>query len=269
MKPLVIYHGACRDGFCAAWCVWRKFPEAEFIPAMYGNPPPNVDDRLVIVVDFSYDRALMDEMSNRATSLIVLDHHKTAEDALRGAPYAKFDMNRSGAGMAWDHFFPGISRPWTVNYIEDRDLWRFALPHSKAINAWLSVVPFEFSEWEKETLKHPTEAKQAGEAIEAKTNNYVREVAKNACRTTFHGHNVPIVNAPQVDISELVGFLCNGEKFAMGWWQRSDGKFSVSLRSRGDFDVSELAKLHGGGGHKNAAGFLTEYMPLTGVPFHG
>jgi hypothetical protein len=80
---------------------------------------------------------------------------------------------------------------------------------------------------------------------------------------------VPIVNAPQVDISELVGFLCNGETFAMGWWQRSDGKFSVSLRSRGDFDVSELAKAHGGGGHRNAAGFLTESMPLTGVPFRG
>ena len=62
-------------------------------------------------------------------------------------------------------------------------------------------------------------------------------------------------DAPQVDISELLGFLCNGETFAMGWWQRSDGSFSYGLRSRGDFDVSELAKRHGGGGHKNAAGF--------------
>ncbi len=28
-----------------------------------------------------------------------------------------------------------------------------------------------------------------------------------------------------------------------------------SLRSRGDFDVGEVAKARGGGGHKNAAGF--------------
>jgi hypothetical protein len=46
--------------------------------------------------------------------------------------------------------------------------------------------------------------------------------------------------------------------FAMGWYQRGDGRYAYSLRSRGDFDVSELAKKYGGGGHKNAAGFLVE-----------
>jgi oligoribonuclease NrnB/cAMP/cGMP phosphodiesterase (DHH superfamily) len=30
----------------------------------------------------------------------------------------------------------------------------------------------------------------------------------------------------------------------------------VALRSVGDFDVSEIAKQYGGGGHKNAAGFI-------------
>ena len=43
-----------------------------------------------------------------------------------------------------------------------------------------------------------------------------------------------------------------GEK--VEWW-RGHGVFNYSLRSKGDFDVSELAKRHGGGGHKNAAGF--------------
>jgi oligoribonuclease NrnB/cAMP/cGMP phosphodiesterase (DHH superfamily) len=36
--------------------------------------------------------------------------------------------------------------------------------------------------------------------------------------------------------------------------------FNMSLRSIGDFDVSEIAKKHGGGGHKNAAG-----MPCVGL----
>jgi oligoribonuclease NrnB/cAMP/cGMP phosphodiesterase (DHH superfamily) len=34
-----------------------------------------------------------------------------------------------------------------------------------------------------------------------------------------------------------------------------EGKKIYSLRSRGDFDVSVIAKAFGGGGHKNAAGF--------------
>ena len=36
------------------------------------------------------------------------------------------------------------------------------------------------------------------------------------------------------------------------------GRWKVSLRSRGDVDVEQVARRHGGGGHKNAAGFTTE-----------
>lgn len=88
----------------------------------------------------------------------------------------------------------------------------------------------------------------------------VREVAKNTRRVFFENWNVPIVNAPQVDISELLDHLARNDTFAMGWWQRGDGEFQYSLRSRGDFDVSELAKKYGGGGHKNAAGFEQKEM---------
>jgi bifunctional oligoribonuclease and PAP phosphatase NrnA len=35
-------------------------------------------------------------------------------------------------------------------------------------------------------------------------------------------------------------------------------RYKVSLRSRGDVDVEQLARRHGGGGHKNAAGFTTD-----------
>ncbi|MCL5292534.1 MAG: bifunctional oligoribonuclease/PAP phosphatase NrnA [Actinobacteria bacterium] len=35
-----------------------------------------------------------------------------------------------------------------------------------------------------------------------------------------------------------------------------DGRFRVSLRSKGAIDVSKIARRHGGGGHRNAAAFL-------------
>ncbi|HSF43736.1 MAG TPA: bifunctional oligoribonuclease/PAP phosphatase NrnA [Thermoanaerobaculia bacterium] len=37
--------------------------------------------------------------------------------------------------------------------------------------------------------------------------------------------------------------------------EREDGTHKVSLRSRGEVDVEKIARHHGGGGHKNAAGF--------------
>ena len=38
-------------------------------------------------------------------------------------------------------------------------------------------------------------------------------------------------------------------------WLRGKSNISYSLRSQPDFDCSEIAKLYGGGGHKNSAGF--------------
>jgi len=37
-----------------------------------------------------------------------------------------------------------------------------------------------------------------------------------------------------------------------------EGSYKVSLRSHGDLDVERVARQHGGGGHKNAAGFVAE-----------
>lgn len=236
-RPLVIRHGACRDGFCASWVIRMKFPDAEFFDGFYGQPAPLelAQGRDVIVVDFSYPRAEMMALARAAGSLAVIDHHKTAEEVL-----------------------------------EDRDLWRLKLPETKAVNAYIGTLEFDFAAWMAasttaaqdcmEGYDRTYSAARAGRHVEAKTEQYVREVSKNARKFLFHGHAVPLVNAPQVDISELLDRLCAGEVFAMGWWQRSDGVFQYSLRSRGDFDVSELAKLHGGGGHRNAAGFQSDEL---------
>lgn len=267
-RTLVLYHGACRDGFCAAWCVQRREPNAEFLPAMYGQPAPldKVVGRDVVIVDFSYSLDIMQYIAAAAKSLVVLDHHKTAQAALASfsAPNAVvlFDMERSGAGLAWDHYFPNQPRPWIVDYVEDRDLWRHKLPDGPAVNAYLGTMRYDFEAWYVASRRDIAEVAKLGEVVEDKIRHYVTEVSKNARRVTFEGYEVPIVNAPQVDISELVGFLSSGETFAMGFWQRGDGLFSYSLRSRGDFDVSELAKRYGGGGHKNAAGFTSPTMIL-------
>lgn len=263
-RLLVLFHGACRDGFGAAWCVWRRHPQSEFVPCFYGAEPPDVAGRDVVMIDFSYPRPVMERIAAECSTLLVLDHHQTAEAALKdfAAPNAHvvFDMNRSGAGITWDHFFPGQPRPWIIDYVEDRDLWRHKLPNGPAVNAYLGTLRYDFEHW-YQTSRMPVEkAAELGEVVEDKIRHYVTEVAKNARRITFEGYDVPIVNAPQVDISELLSFLCNGETFAMGWWQRGDGVYQYSFRSRGDFDVSELAKKYGGGGHKNAAGFQSAVM---------
>src|SRR5688572_2721511 len=122
MVDLVIYHGSCRDGFTAAWVARLRYPAAEFHAGHFGKRPPQVSGRHVLIVDFSYPRSVMEEMASQAESIVLFDHHKTAETELTSLPYANFDMHRSGAGLAWDYLFPGEPRPWIVDYVEDRDL---------------------------------------------------------------------------------------------------------------------------------------------------
>lgn len=245
-KELVIYHGGCRDGFAAAWVLNTALGAdgADFHAGYYGQDPPDVSARRVTLVDFSYPRDVLVRMA--AVAKVV------------------FDLERSGAGIAWDYCNPGQPRPWLVDYVEDRDLWRNRLPQSPEVNAWISALPFDFATWDQQAKMPLTAAIEAGTAVGLKIQQYVREMRKNAQRIVFEGHNVPIVNCPQLDISELLDSLAKGEPFAMGWWQRHDGVFQYSLRSRGDFDVSTLARKHGGGGHKNAAGFELHEPPGWG-----
>ncbi len=265
----VIYHANCIDGFTAAWCAWRKYGgAAEYIPAQYGDEPPAVTGANVLILDFSYPRVALLAMKESAHSVVVLDHHKTAEADLAGLDFCVFDMSRSGAGIAWDQIH-GTKRPMLVDYVEDRDLWRWALPHSKSINAWIGSWEFEFDGWDgiAHDLEVGAEAtRRSGDAILRKEHRYVRDMAKQARFVRLGGHTVPVVNAPYINTSELVGHLAEHPQgagqvpFAVGWFQRGDGKYQYSLRSRGDFDVAELAKQFGGGGHKNAAGFTVDRL---------
>src|SRR5688572_16804381 len=146
MKPLCIYHGNCADGFTSAWVVRKNLPEAEFHAGVYQDAPPDVTDRDVYLVDFSYKRDVLLEMAERARWITILDHHKTAEADLRDLPdnvASVFDMERSGARITWDHFYY-IKPPQTLLHVEDRDLWRFALPRTREIQANIFSYPYDF-----------------------------------------------------------------------------------------------------------------------------
>jgi oligoribonuclease NrnB/cAMP/cGMP phosphodiesterase (DHH superfamily) len=263
--PLVLHHGNCMDGFGSAWAIHQAFGnDADYVPQLYGQSnPPDVTGRDVLIVDYSYPRAQLLEMNAVARSLICLDHHKTAQADLEGLDFALFDMNRSGAGLTWDVVHQS-KRPTLIEYVEDRDLWRFALPDSKQINAWIGCVEMTFADWDFlhcELRDRPQSVAIAGSAVLRKIDCYVRDMCTQARRIEFAGHaDIPVVNAPYINTSELVGELAKSAPFAVGWFHNSAGMYQYSLRSRGDFDVSELAKRFGGGGHRQAAGFSSATM---------
>jgi oligoribonuclease NrnB/cAMP/cGMP phosphodiesterase (DHH superfamily) len=270
--PLVIYHDSCIDGFCSAWVARRHFSllgvDPVFVAASYGQPPPDVVGRDVYVLDFHYDRATTERMISDASSFRLLDHHASAIEPLRGLEQCTLDVSRSGAGMTWDYFFgPSIEpskRPWLVDYVEDRDLWRFKLRDSQLINRFISVLPFDFDRWDEESIYPPdAETLRICRFIELKTERYIEETLRDVTIGRIDDYVVPIVTAPKHDVSEMLHALLSRSisPFVAAWRQRADGKFEYSFRSIGEFDVSKIAqKYPGGGGHRNSAGFVSDRM---------
>jgi uncharacterized protein len=260
----VLYHGNCPDGFGGAWAAWRALGDrARYLPVQHGDPPPDLPPGArVAIVDFSYPREVILALRARVASLTILDHHKTAEEALRGIPDTVFDMDKSGAMLAWEYFHPGEPAPALIGYVQDRDLWRFALPNSREVSAALGSYPYDFAVWSG--LDADALARE-GRAILRFRDQTVNAIVSFARMGEVGGHVVPVANATAhwSDAGEALLQRFPDAPFAALYYDDSEGRRRWSLRSRGDFDVAEVAKRFGGGGHRAAAGFREAPRPFV------
>ena len=247
----ILYHAECADGFGAAWAIWKQYPAARFIPVKHGNPPPaEIKDQRVVIVDFSYSRPVLETMAAETKDLLILDHHITAEKSLADLPYAYFDMKKSGAVLGWE-WAHGSSAPWLLQYIQDKDLWNWALPGSREINAAIASYPFDFHRWDRFTQ---TELEQEGRAILRYEQELVGKLAAQAVMAEFQGMVIPAVQSA-ILTSQIGERLSPHHPFCLIWHDR-DGRRYFSMRSREDgADVGNIAASFGGGGHTHAAGF--------------
>lgn len=281
---LCIYHGNCDDGFTAAWAIWKRWPNCKFVPGLYGKDPPSCSDKHVLLVDFSYKRDVLEMLGQFAKSVTVIDHHKTAQADLEtfatynpvdadnieevlaatqpglGNIRAWFDMEQSGAMMAWKFAHPGALIPRFVEYIQDRDLWKFEYGEAtKQFSASLRTYPMEFEVWDK-LIPAAKDLVKDGEAILRAHNANIAKFIKEVYDERIGDHTVPVVNVPYHYASDVAHAMLKEyphAPFAACWFRRADGMIQWSLRSEDSrVDVSEVAKqIFGGGGHRNAAGY--------------
>lgn len=271
MKPICIYHGNCADGFGAAWVFSRHADrEFDFYPGVYQDEPPDVEGRDVYMVDFSYKRNVIEAIREKCNRFVLIDHHKTALEDLAplieaGTIEHLTSLEKSGATLAWEWFYGDSERdmPQLLRHIEDRDLWRFALPFTREIQACVFSHPYDFKVWDSLMAADEAELQsfiREGQAIERKHHKDIAELVGVVTRNMeIGGHCVPVANLPYTLTSDAGHLLAQGAPFAACYWDTPEGRV-FSLRSTDNgLDVSIIAKQYGGGGHVHASGFRVPY----------
>jgi oligoribonuclease NrnB/cAMP/cGMP phosphodiesterase (DHH superfamily) len=282
----IVFHYPCQDGLSSAYVamlahIQNELPQPELYPIAHGVSLDinRFEGKKVLFCDYSPKLDILNQIENIAKSIVVLDHHVTARDDLVTKPYAIFDMGRSGVGITWDYFFPGVPFPLFLSMIQDRDLWRWLIPGSKNFCSGFCTVcstidTYDFVQLFKifdELYTNPDKIEYyigIGGLIQNSTMQKVISIAENALKKigSYQGKRVCVVTCTSEFTSELGNVISSDPNvdFAVLW--RHDNvldQYHVSLRSCDKANVSEIAKSFGGGGHPNAAGFSSKISPLT------
>ncbi len=276
-KVVVIYHDQCRDGFGAAYAAWKKFgDDASYIPRKTQEPvPEGIEHKELYIVDYCYNKEQLEGLVAKNKSVVVIDHHKTSEEAVRSFKHNVFDIEHSGAVLAWKYFHPHIEVPKLLLYIEDHDLWKFQMEHNREFGAALGEYTQDFETWDKlaENLSDRDDFSKFishGATIAGFEDKLVDKLLSFKEKIVFEGNEMYAVNCSRIYRSIVANKLAqlnkDEGKLAMAIvYYRYDGRVHCSLRSLDDVDVAAMAEKYGGGGHKNASSIRVE--TFADLPF--
>lgn len=273
----ILYHSDW-DGLTAAWIAQKYLKHIKhsedyiLVPVEYGQPFPldlPQEYGTIYILDFSYDRETIEEIL-KATKLILLDHHTSAQRALEGLPGCIFNTTMSGALLTWKHFFGANPPPHLVSYVEDYDTWKFKLPKSHLITNAIYSHPLNLMSCN--LLDKLFSSKEGfdqllieGQAIQRQKNLIIDTALKQKHTIWIGDYLVPACNWP-ILVSEIAGTLSGEGNYPFGCCYHYDGKSNLwkySVRTNKDnVDLSKLCAGFGGGGHPRAAGFHLSTSPF-------
>ena len=206
-KTFILYHANCSDGFGGAWAAWRKFgKQAEYIPVHHQVlPPNNLKNKEIYLIDFTYPLKILNKMIKENKRVTAIDHHVTREKEVRLTQNYSYAVKNSGSVLAWQYFHPIKPLPQILRYVEDMDLWKFKVPHTKEIFAYLNLFEFNFKIWNKlaaelEKPKSRREAIARGKIVLRYEDLLVDKLIKNSADLVeFEGYKTYAVNAAFLD----------------------------------------------------------------------
>lgn len=268
---IVIYHHPCADGFGSAFIAWYyhliSVRGIRYVPCSYGNhlQLEEYQGKNILMCDFSFPYEELSKLIDVSKSFLILDHHKTAQADLKLIPahLKVFDMTQSGVGLTWNYFFPNSPLPTFLSYIQDRDLWTYKLEHTLEFGTYFNEIEYDFKLWETyldddkvsdaiktgrtwlqyQKLLIDKVVRHTSYIIQEINHRYVIALYNNSANLKSEIGNEMITKYPFGDFSAVYTYDLYRDQTTYSL--RSDNSRS---------DVSAIAKLLEGGGHRNAAG---------------
>lgn len=297
------FHGGCPDGIGAVFPFYLKrkndYKNNKLrIHGVSHHESPNLNkfnNKTVLFLDYCYGVDDLLAICNVAKEVWVLDHHNTTlntqniiefasnvysqdvrvEDSNNINDYIKkpinlhwiVDMNRSAAQIAWDFVFPNTKRPWFIEIIADRDLWKWEIPLSKEIGK--SLYYYDYYRWEsmetfylmsdKESKKFQSNLAKYGKILLDQEKKDIYYCANRAVLCEFMGYKVKLTNCPPNLRSEVGNYLAGDECDIAAMWRYDflQDQYWISMRVKdgSTINLAKFAENFGGGGHYQAAGF--------------
>jgi oligoribonuclease NrnB/cAMP/cGMP phosphodiesterase (DHH superfamily) len=266
----VVYHNNCQDGFGSAWIVWRHLKGDATYLGVVPDKLPNVNifrKKYVLFVDVSLSGKYLDEVKAVANNVLVIDHHQTYSEELEEHPNTIFDKEHSAIYITWRVFNPDQKIPQFIRYIEDNDLTKNEFNKTEAfVSAIGTKIPFHhidyFKMWDK--MLNPAFVESLindGNKYQEYKNYLLKRNMHPSKPQKIGGYNVLIINFGAVGIASDLGNKISEynpkSDFVILWsYHYNSNEFSIMLRTRRpNIDLSQIAKIYGGGGHPGAARF--------------
>lgn len=239
--------------------VGKQVPSMTWMGEMEQIPDSLYDDALVIVTDTANSPRVDDRRFDYGKVLVKIDHHPNDEpygdytwviegtsstSAMIFAFYKEFEDELTLSDAGASYLYAGI--------VGDTGRFLYATK-SETMQVVADLMKFDF-DWFKINQQMDTISVEAAQASGYVYNNMV---------TTDNGFNYIILTNEVVEnfnlgdfgtafIVPLLGKINTVKAWAV-FEQQDDGFFRVRLRSRNTV-INEIAKRHGGGGHKFASG---------------
>lgn len=191
------------------------------------------------------------------------------------------EIEKSGCRLMWEYFFNNKRMPAFLKYLDDHDLGKYKLENSRAfIAAFQKLVPKTLEGYRKclelDQLAHLF---RMGIRIRSEIDIYIEHRMQRkdeVMYTMFEGHPCAVICCNK-HVNEMAEYLLSpnqSNNLTILWFQVKGSQLfgenqphvHVGLRCRDDcgLNVSVLAKIYNGGGHKFAAGF--EYNGYNPYP---